>query len=115
MKRALVLSVVLLPLLSPPAFGWAPELNIKALCKARSADARMLRSTTGQSIAECEQEEKAAKQQLNSVWESTSVKIRNQCMSEARSLGTTGYLDLVTCIQMADEMKSDSKKKTSKQ
>jgi hypothetical protein len=115
MKRALVLSVVLLPLLSPPAFGRAPELNIKALCKARSADARMLRSTTGQSIAECEQEEKAAKQQLNSVWESTSVKIRNQCMSEARSLGTTGYVDLVTCIQMADEMKSDSKKKTSKE
>jgi hypothetical protein len=115
MKRALVLSAALLPLLTPPAFGRAPELNIKALCKARSADAKMLRSTTGRSIADCEHEEEAAKQQLNAVWESTSVKIRNQCRSEARSLGTTSYLDLVTCIQMADEMKSDSKKKTSKE
>ena len=112
MKRALVLSVVLLPLSTPPAFGQVPELNINALCKARSADAKMLRSTTGQSIADCEHDEEAAKQQLNTLWVSTSVTIRNQCRSEARSLGTTSYLDLVTCIQMADEMKSDSKKKT---
>lgn len=115
MKRALVLSAVLLPLCIPPAFGQAPVLNITALCKARSADARILRSTTGQSLANCEHDEEAAKQQLNTLWASTSVTIRNRCRSEARSLGTTSYLDLVTCIQMADEMKADSKKKTSKE
>ena len=115
MKRALVLSAVLLPLCIPPAFGQAPVLNITALCKARSADAKMLRSTTGQSLADCEHDEETAKQQLNTLWASTSAKIRNQCRSEARSLDTTSYLDLVTCIQMADEMKADLKKKTPKE
>jgi hypothetical protein len=37
MKRALVLFAVLQPLFTPPAFGGVPELNIKAVCKARSA------------------------------------------------------------------------------
>jgi hypothetical protein len=113
MKRALVLLAVSLPLFLPPAFGRVPELNIKALCKARSADARMLQSTTGQSVADCVHDEEAAKQKLMTIWESTSVPIRNQCESEARSLGTTSYLDLVTCIQITDEIKSDSKKKAS--
>jgi hypothetical protein len=113
MKRALVLLAILLPLFSPPAFGSVPDLNIKALCKARSADARMLQSTTGQSIADCVHDEETAKQQLTAIWESTSVPIRNQCESEARSLGTTSYLDLVTCIQITDEIKSDAKKKAS--
>jgi len=42
MKRALVLFAVLQPLVTPPAFGGVPELNIKAVCNARSADAKIL-------------------------------------------------------------------------
>jgi hypothetical protein len=45
MKRALVLFAVLLLLFTPPAFGGVPELNIKAICKARSADAKMLQKS----------------------------------------------------------------------
>ena len=44
MKRALVLFAVLLPLFTLPAFGGVPQLNVKAVCKARSADAKMLQS-----------------------------------------------------------------------
>ena len=113
MKRVLVLLAISLPLSTPLAFGRVPELNIQALCKARSADAKMMQSTTGQSVADCEHDEEAAKQQLNTLWTSTSASTRNQCESEARSLGTLSYLDLVTCIQMTDEIKSDAKKKTS--
>jgi hypothetical protein len=113
MKRVLVLVAVSSPLFTAPAFARVPELNIQALCKARSADARRMQSTTGQTTAECEHDEEAAKQQLNTLWTSTSAATLNQCQSEGRSLGTTSYLDLVTCIQMTDEIKSDMKKKTS--
>ena len=112
MKRVLVLLAISLPL-TPLAFGRVPELNIKALCEARSADAKRSHSTAGQTAAECEHDEEAAKQQLNTLWTSTAASTRDQCVSEARSLGTTSYLDLVTCIQMTDEIKSDMKKKTS--
>jgi hypothetical protein len=115
MKRALVLFAVLPALFTPPAFAGEPKLNVKAICKARAADAKMLRSPPDQSTADCERDEEVAKQQLSTVWTSTSVSIRNRCVSDARSLGTTSYLDLLVCIQITENTKSDSKKATGKQ
>ena len=40
MLRALVLFAVLLLLFTPPALGRMPELNVEAICKSRSADAK---------------------------------------------------------------------------
>ena len=106
MKRALVLFAVLPALFTPPAFGAGPELNVKAICKARSTDAKMLRSPPDQSTAECEHDEEIAKQQLSTVWTSTSVSIRNRCQADARSLGTMDYFDLLSCLEIADDLKS---------
>jgi hypothetical protein len=115
MKRALVLFAVLLPLFTLPAFGGVPELNVKAVCKARAADAKMLQSPPDESTADCVRDEEAAKQQLSTPWASTSVSIRNRCESDARSLGTTSYLDLLACIQIAEDLKSGPKQETGKQ
>jgi hypothetical protein len=57
----------------------------------------------------------AARQQLTTLWEATSVTIRNRCESDARSLGTTSYLDLVTCIQMDQELKANPTRKNPKE
>ena len=101
MKHALVLFAVLLPLVTPPAFGRVPELNVQAVCKARSGEA--LQSAPGQSITDCVRDEEEAKQQLSNLWASTSAPLRNRCESDARSLGTTSYLDLLACIQIAED------------
>ena len=111
MKRAAVLLVVLLlPVFAPPAFGQAPELNVKAACKARSADAKMVRSPPDQSMTDCVRNEEAAKQQLNKLWASTPVSIRNRCESDTRILGMRSYLDVLSCIYIANDSKPDSKK-----
>jgi len=115
MKRALVLFAVLQSLFTPPAFAGVPELNVNAVCKARSVDAKMLQSPPDQSTAECVRDEEAAKQQLGTLWASTSVPIRNRCESDARSLGMRSYLDLLICLQMAEDLKSGPKKATGKQ
>ena len=114
MKKGLGSFAVLLVLMASPAFGGAPALNVQKICKTRDADAKMFKSTTGQSVEECVHDEEAAKQQLNTLWEKTSARSRNKCTSEARSLGTTSYLDLLTCIQMAEEMQADAQKKADK-
>ena len=101
---------VLASLLTSPAFSGEPRLNVKAICKSREVDARMLRSTPVQSTEDCMHDEEAAKTQLSSLWSSTSASIRSRCISDAHSLGTTSYLDLLTCIQMEQEMKSNAKK-----
>ena len=111
-KRAFPLLAVFL--FTSPAFGRVPELNVNAICKARSADAKMMGSPA-RSIADCTRDEEAAKQQLDTLWTSTSASIRNQCERDARSLGAMSYLDLLACIQTADDVKSDSKKATGKQ
>jgi hypothetical protein len=115
MKPAFVLFALLLPLSTPPALAGVPKLNVKAICKARSTDAKMLRSPPDQSIADCVRDEEAAKQQLGILWASTSVRIQNRCESDSRSLGTTSYLDLLTCIQIAEDTKSVLKKQIGKQ
>jgi len=112
MKRALVSFAMLLPLFAPPAFAGVPELNVKAVCNARSTDAKMLHSPPDQSTVECVRDEEAAKQQLGNLWASTSVPIRDRCESDARSLGMMCYLDLLICIQMAEDLKSGPKKGT---
>jgi len=115
MKRALISLTVLLTQLMPPAFARIPALNVEAICKARLADARTSQSAPDQSMADCVHDEDAAKEQLSSLWAASSVQLRNQCTSEARSLGTTSYLDLVSCLEITGEMKSDFQKKTEKQ
>jgi hypothetical protein len=114
MKRAFLLFAALPLLFTAPAFGRAPELDVTALCKARAADAKTLKSSPEQSIADCVHDEETQKQRLNTVWASTSAPIRNLCQSDARALGTTSYLDLLTCIQMAEDLKSYPKKETAK-
>jgi hypothetical protein len=116
MKRALVpllvpLAALLIPLM-PPAFGRVPALNVETICKTRAADAKMLHSTPGQSIADCVHDEDAARQQLSALWPSSSAHLRDQCESDARALGTTSYLDILTCLQIGEELKADSQKKT---
>jgi len=101
MKRAVVLFVVLLSLL--PAFGQSPKLDVKAICEARSADAKKVGSPPDQNITDCMRDEESAKQQLNALWVSTPVAIRKRCESDARSLGTTSYLDLLPGHEVAPQ------------
>jgi hypothetical protein len=115
MKHAPLLSAVLLSLFVPPAFGGVPEVNVEVLCKARTAEAKLTHSSPNQSNEDCARDEEAAKQQLSTLWASTSVSIQNQCQSEARSLGMAGYIDLLACTHLAMDLKLSPPKRRGKQ
>lgn len=110
MNRAAVLFLTLLPLSAAPALAEVPRLNVKAVCEARAADARKVQSPPDQSMTECVRDEEAAKRQLAALWPSTPAATRNLCESDGRALGMRSYLDLLTCIQIADDVKSRPKK-----
>lgn len=114
MKRAVLSFAALLLLSMPAAFARVPELNVKALCNARAADARLMKSTPDQSVTDCVRDEEAAKQQLTGLWASIPAPLRTQCASESRLLGTSTYLDLLTCMQMAVDMKAGPRQDTGK-
>jgi hypothetical protein len=115
MKRASFLFTMLPFLFTPPAFGGVPEINVKTLCQARLADAKILRMRPELTVAECVHDEEEKKQRLSTLWGSTSVPIRNLCQSDARALGTMSYLDLLTCIQMTEDLKLSLKEQTGNQ
>jgi hypothetical protein len=109
MKVALLSLAVFGTELMIPVSDRVPELNVDALCKARSADDKKMQISEMESVEDCVLDEKAAKQQLSTVWGSTSRPIRDRCKGEVLfSLGTRSYLDLISCIQIADDTKSVS-------
>jgi hypothetical protein len=110
MKRPILLLVTLLLLFAPSALGQAPELNVKATCKARSNDAKIVKSPPDQSMTDCVRDEEAAKQELNKLWASTPVLLRNRCESDTRFLGMRSYLDVLSCIYIANDTKPGPKK-----
>jgi hypothetical protein len=110
----MVLLPVLLLLFAPSAFGQVPELNVKAVCKARSADAKMVKAPPDRSMTDCVRDEEAAKQQLNKLWASTPVSIRKRCESDTRFLGMRSYLDVLSCIYIANDSKPGPRKDAEK-
>ena len=104
MKVALLSLAILGAQLTTPAADRLPQLNVDAVCRAMSADARLMRMAATRSVAECVGDENDAKRELTIIWGSTSRSVRNECESDAIKLGTRGYLDLLSCIWIAESV-----------
>jgi hypothetical protein len=106
--KAVLLPLHLFGALMMPVSDRVPELNIHALCKARSAGDVLMRLPESQPVADCVRDEEGAKQKLSTLWPNSSRAVRKRCESDAASLGTRSYLDLLVCMQMADDIKTTS-------
>ncbi|MBR0714033.1 hypothetical protein [Bradyrhizobium liaoningense] len=91
-----------------PVSDRVPELKVEALCKATTTDDKAMGLAMPQSFADCMRDETAAQQQLIAAWGSASVPLRDSCEGEATAGGSQSYVDLLTCIQMAEWVKSPS-------
>jgi hypothetical protein len=104
--KAMLLSLAILGAqLTVAVADSVPRIKVEALCKARSAADRMMNLPESESVADCIQDEKTAKEKLDALWGATASPVRARCESDAIKLGTLSYLDLLTCIQMADDVK----------
>jgi len=107
MKAALLSLALFGSQVMTPASARMPTLNIDALCKGRSAADRLMKLPEAQSVADCIRDETDAKQALSSkAWADAQRSVRGRCASEIFELETRSYLDLLTCIQMAEGAKS---------
>jgi len=108
MKVALLSMALLSSQLAIPVSDRVPQLNVEATCKATVATDKAMGLDLAQSFDDCMRDENTAQQQLAAVWLSNSNEIRNRCEGEAIAGGTDSYVDLLTCMQMADWLKSPS-------
>lgn len=106
MKIALLSMAMIGGQLVIPVSDRVPKLNVEATCKATVATDKAMGLALPQTYEDCMRDENAAQQELTSVWLSNSNEIRNQCEGEATAGGSDSYVDLLTCMQMADAAKS---------
>jgi hypothetical protein len=109
MRAALLALAVIGCQLTTQVAGRLPELNVDKLCKLRSAGDKLMRQPESQSVADCVRDEADAKQELIKIWAQTDSSIRARCLDEAAVLGTRSYLDFLSCLQIADDIKSAGK------
>src|SRR3974377_1017228 len=99
MIDAILLSVALLGSELPtPVSDRAPRLNPERLCRARSREDKLMQLPESQSVEDCLRDETAARQRLGTIWETTSVAIRNRCQAEIIALATRTHFDFFTLI-----------------
>ena len=74
-----------------------PRFNIEATCKA----AQPLTAEDRNPYEGCMRDEANAERQLQGMWSSAAAARRETCGQEAQIGGTPSYVDMLTCLQMA--------------
>src|SRR5690349_15727046 len=74
-----------------------PRFNVEATCKA----AQPLSAEDTNPYASCMRDETEAERQLQQIWSSAAAGPRETCGQEAQVGGTPSYVDMLTCLQMA--------------
>lgn len=105
---AALLSLVSLASMPALASERIPQFNVQATCNASAAADKAMALAEPQSVADCMRDEMDARQQLTTLWQSNPGPVRESCEGEAVAGGNESYVDLLTCLQMADLASSSS-------
>jgi hypothetical protein len=106
MKVALLSLAILGAQVTTPIADSVPKIGSEKLCKARAAEDRMRKFAELQSVADCIREQNDARDRLGPAWSASDRAVRNRCKAQSVALGTLSYVDLLICIQMAEDLKS---------
>ena len=74
-----------------------PRLDIEATCKA----APRLLAGDADPFEGCMRDERDAERQLQGLWSGAAAAHRETCAAEAQIGGSPSYVDMLTCLQMA--------------
>jgi hypothetical protein len=89
-----------------PVSERVPRLDVEAMCRATVATDKAMGLDLPQSYEDCMRDENSALQQLNTAWTANPEALRNRCEGEATAGGSDSYVDLLTCMQMAEWVNS---------
>ena len=83
--------------LSPAAAQQVPRLDIEATCRA----APRLLAEDANPYNGCMQDETDAERERKTMWGSAAAAHRETCAGEAQIGGSPSYVDMLTCLEMA--------------
>ncbi len=105
MKLVLLPILVGLPLATPVA-DTVPKLGVEASCKAAMSADAALGADRDQTYSACMNDENQAQQELTTVWMNYPAPLRTRCELEAAAGGLPSYVDLLVCLQVANDSSS---------
>ncbi|HTV30417.1 MAG TPA: hypothetical protein VMF32_21895 [Xanthobacteraceae bacterium] len=91
-----------------PVADSVPVLNVEPVCQgiAQQGGVSFHDPAMAKEKQECIQSEKEVRDQLVKQWSSFSAADRTSCESEARMGGDSSYTELLTCLEMARDVRS---------
>ena len=82
-----------------------PRFDVEKNCKAEIADT----GGVGETLASCMNDEQQARKELSEHWGEYANDDKRACIGETTSAGMASYVELVTCLEMASDIRKRSK------
>lgn len=93
--------IILASLPLTPVADTVPKFDIAKECRSEGGSKAML--------DRCASDEADARDQLQSLWSQSSAADKTTCFRETNMDGTPSYVELLTCLEMARDVKNPSK------
>ena len=77
-----------------------PKFDLERTCRGATAA-----DLPGRDSASCQQDEQAARSQLEKVWSQYNAAQRSECDTLVTTGGAPSYVELLTCLEMAKQAK----------
>jgi hypothetical protein len=84
-----------------PVADSVPKFDIARECRSEGGSQAVLDS--------CARDEAAARDQIEPLWNQSSAADKATCVGETSIDGTPSYVELLTCLEMARDVKKSSK------
>ncbi len=97
----------LLAAMSPAHADDVPTLNVEPVCRGIAQQAAAPSEKGGPDLAysQCVSSEQAMREHLSKEWTTFTAADKAGCIGEARSTSLPSYTDLVTCLEMARDVR----------
>jgi hypothetical protein len=84
-----------------------PILNVEPSCEAAARRAAITPGSSARDAASCKRDENKARGQLAKEWRQFTPSDQQLCTSETKTGGTPSYVELLVCLEMIREAKSE--------
>ena len=107
LPKALMLGAQLMMPVAATVSDGVPQLNVEQVCEgiAKQGGVTFRDPAIAQEKKNCLQSEQSIRDELVKQWSSFSPADRTSCVNEARMGGESSYTELITCLEMARDVR----------
>jgi len=91
---------------SPTRSDDIPTLDVRPVCRGIASQSELEAGLQRTNFEQCVQSEQAVREQVKKEWSSFSTADKSHCVSLAKTGGESSYTELLTCMEMARDVRA---------